>query len=58
MEVRDQLHEPAALPRAKKFLYPLNRRLDGAHCQSGLLGEEKNIFPILEIESRTLQSIS
>jgi hypothetical protein len=36
----------------------LNRRLGGPHCQSGLFGEEENIFPILEIEPRTPHSIS
>ena len=58
MELRDQLHEPTALPLEKKILYPLNRRLGGIHCQSGRFGEDDNIFNILEIETRFLQSIS
>ena len=31
---------------------PLNIRLGGPHIQAGLLGEEKNIWPVLGFELR------
>jgi hypothetical protein len=42
MEVSDQLHAPAALPRGKSPWYPLDRRLRVAQNRSGRGGEENN----------------
>jgi hypothetical protein len=47
MEVSDQIHSPAALPRGKRPRYPLDRRL--GQSPSGGGGEEKKIpFPCQE----------
>jgi hypothetical protein len=53
MEVSGQLHVPAALPRRKSPLYPLDRRLGGSQSRSGCGGEEKNFQPPPGIEPRT-----
>jgi hypothetical protein len=41
MEVSDELHASAALPRGKSPQYPLYRRLGGPQSRSGRLEEEK-----------------
>jgi hypothetical protein len=41
LEVRGQLHVPAALPRGKSPRYPLDRRLGGPQSQSRRRGKEK-----------------
>jgi hypothetical protein len=50
MEVNGQLHTPAALPRGKESLVPLDRRLGGPQSRSGRDGEEKNSQSPLGIE--------
>jgi hypothetical protein len=45
MNVSGQLHAPAALPRERSLLYPLNRRLGGPQSQSERRYEEKILDP-------------
>jgi hypothetical protein len=42
VEMRGQLHVPAALPQRKSPHYPLHRRLGGSQSRSGYGIEEKN----------------
>jgi hypothetical protein len=42
MDVRSQLHAPAALHPRKDPRYPLERRLDAPQSRSGRGGEEKS----------------
>jgi hypothetical protein len=41
--------------RKRKTQYPFNRRLQGSQIRLGGLGIEKNPFPFLDFEPRTLQ---
>jgi hypothetical protein len=50
MEVRGQLHAPAALPQGKSPWYPLDRRLCGPQSRAARRGEEKNSQPPPGIE--------
>jgi hypothetical protein len=50
MEVSGQFHASAALFPGKSQGYPLDRKLDGPQSRSGRCGEEKNLFPLPEIE--------
>jgi hypothetical protein len=45
MEVRSQIHAPAALPPGKQRRYPLDRRLGGPQSCSVRGGEEANFHP-------------
>jgi hypothetical protein len=60
MEVRGQIHAPAALPPGKDPWYPLDRRLDRPQNRSGRGGEEKNSLPLpgIEQETKILQYIN
>jgi hypothetical protein len=54
MKVRGQIHAPAAYSWENSPQYPLGWRLGGLWSQCGLQGEEKNLLPVLRIESRLL----
>jgi hypothetical protein len=41
----NQLHGPAALPKGKKFLYPVSRSLGEPQIQSVPGGEKKKALP-------------
>jgi hypothetical protein len=46
MEMRSQLHAPAALPKGRSPGYPLDRRLSGPQSPSGRYRvEEKSLAP-------------
>jgi hypothetical protein len=45
MEVRGQLHDPAALPQRKLSRYTLERRLSGPQIRPGRCGEEEITCP-------------
>jgi hypothetical protein len=45
LEVRGQLHAPAALPSGKSPTYSLDRRLGGPQSPSGQRGEQKILDP-------------
>jgi hypothetical protein len=51
-------HAPAALPRGKRPLYPLDRRLSGPRNLSGRGGEKKNSQPLPGLEPPIIQPIS
>jgi hypothetical protein len=56
MKVSGQVHSPATLQREKGPRYPLDGRLGGFPDQCGRYGEEKNLLPLLGVESRLLGS--
>jgi hypothetical protein len=58
MEVSDQLHAPAALPRGKSPWYSLARRLGGPQTRSGDGGEEKNSLPLPGLEPPIIQPVA
>jgi hypothetical protein len=54
MVVSGQVHALAVLSPRKEPQHQLHRRLGGPLSGSGHCGEEKNLFPLLGIESRFL----
>jgi hypothetical protein len=52
MNVSDQLHAPAALPRVKVRRYLLNMRLSGPQSRCGGRGEDKKSQILPGIEPR------
>jgi hypothetical protein len=51
MEVSGQLHALVILPPGSHPWYTLDSRLGGPQSQSGCYGVEKNLLPLLGIES-------
>ena len=58
MEVRGQLHSPATLPPGKKNSVSTEQEAGWAPLSVWTFRRRENILSILEIEPRTLQSIS
>jgi hypothetical protein len=52
MEVRFQIHTPAALPPEKEHPVPIGWEAGGPQSRSGRGGEEKNSQPLSGIETR------
>jgi hypothetical protein len=53
VDINGQLHTPPALPD-----YPLESRLSGSQTWFECPGEEKNLLPLLEIESQFFHSLA
>ena len=57
MEVSGQIPATTALAPSEEHRHPLKWRLVRAQNRSGPFREEKNLFPLLEFESRTVQPV-
>jgi hypothetical protein len=54
MDVSDQVHAPAALPKLKMPRYPMNRMLCESYSRAASFIEAKHFLPVLEIDPRNL----
>jgi hypothetical protein len=57
MNVSGQLHVLVTLPQGNNFLYPMNRKQGGPESQSQHFGEDKNILPLIGIETKTIKLV-
>ena len=58
MEVNGQIEAPATLPPEKNLRRPLNRRMGGTKSRYGRFGEENDLLPLLQIDTRIVQTIA
>jgi hypothetical protein len=55
IEMSNELYSEAALSQGKSSLMPKDRRPLGLRSWSGFFGEEKNLWPMPEIEAKFLK---
>jgi hypothetical protein len=52
MDVSDQLHAPATLPKGKISWFPLNKKLDGPKNMSRRFGAQRGIVALPGMQRR------
>jgi hypothetical protein len=57
MKVNSLPHALAVLPPGNNLGYELNRKLCGPHSQSGRFEVNKNLFLLLQFQSRIVQPV-